>query len=112
MAPYSRPDAVGIIFQLNNRFRGHFLCPRASKVAPSIMLDILSFRASTRIDSFRAHYILAVSDLKMRVFQGQEEMQPLVALLTVGLGANLEFCDPYRVLTVQRPWVRIPSVSV
>jgi hypothetical protein len=76
------------------------------------MVDILSFLARTHIDTIQARYILAVSDLKMRVFQGQEEIQSLVVQLTVGLGANLGFCDPYRVSIVQRPRVLILSVSV
>ena len=67
------------------------------------MLDTLSFLARRHIDTFQAHYILAVSDLRMRVFQGQEEIRPLVVLLTVGLGANLEFCNPYRVRFYKEP---------
>lgn len=47
------------------------------ELASSIMLDILSFLTRAHIDSFRAHYILAVSGVKMRVFQGQHEFPAL-----------------------------------
>ena len=64
------------------------------------MVDILSFLGRTRIDTSQAHYILAVSDLKMCIFRGQRQTQPLVALLTVGLGAILGIGNPCRVLIV------------
>lgn len=67
------------------------------------MVDILSFLAGAHIDSFQAHYILAVSDMKVRVFQGRQKTQPLVVLLTVGLGANLGFRNPYLVSTCKYP---------
>lgn len=111
MARNSPPVAAGIIFN-NNLLRRNSWRPRALKLTSSIMLDILSFQASTRIDSFQARYILAVSNWNMRVFQGQEEMQPLVVLLTVGSGAYLGFCNPYGVSIAQTPGVPIQSVSV